>query len=517
MSQRLMSYIMRAICLILISSATVLQAQYTTGAVQGTVYDPTGAVVPNGTVELRSLETNAKRTFNAGADGIYSFAAVPPGRYELTVEAPGFNKTVVQFAAVASQTVSQDVRLTVGATSTSVDVSVQAGAIELDKTDPQLSTNRDPIEVNDLPTQHSTTGLVTYAPGVQPMYNPRGGSLVKLSGAQTGQISANGARAEYGNSELDFTDANDWEFGGFALGTTPVTDFVQEFKVLTSNVSAEYGVKAGGEIMMITKSGSNNWHGEANDYIQNDFFNARNFNDTTGRAGRTDINNYGFSMGGPAIKNKLFLFGGWHQNRNIAAGSTYNANLPTAAAIATVTDPGIKSIIQNYLPLPTVATSNPLVGILPVNLLQSSAKCFQFLTRGDYQISERNSLAVRYFHNTSNTVLPYIGTLVGLPNEGALISSQSRNANITDTWQINGTTVNQLRLAYARSVGFLPPQSPTPGPYFTITGVLTFGEYGGFPQGRIFNVYQINDVVSQAHGKHQVKAGFDVPYARHPG
>jgi len=511
MSHKIRRSILCAIVLLVGLSTATLHAQYTTGTVQGTVTDPTGAVVPNGTVTLRNLQTNATRSFSSGADGLYYFAAVPPGRYELSVEASGFTKAVVQFEALASQTVTQDVKLTLASTSTAVEVSVQSSAVELDKSDPQLSTNRDPIEVNNLPTQHSATGLVTYAPGAQPMYNPRGGSLVKLSGAQTGQISANGARAEYGNAELDFTDANDWEFGGFALGTisTITPDFVQEFKVLTSNVSAEYGIKAGGEIMTITKTGTNNWHGEANDYIQNDYFNARNWGDTTGKAARTDINNYGFSMGGPVKRNKLFLFGGWHQNRNIAAGSTYIANLPTAAAVATVTDPGIKTIIQNYLPTPTGATSNPLIGTLPINY-SSPGKGFQFLLRGDYQFSEKNSLTMRYYHSTANTVLPYIGSLVGLANEGALITSESRNANIADTWLISPRTVNQLRVAYARSVGFLPPQMQNPGPYFTITGLLTFGEYGGFPQGRIFNIYQINDVISQARGKHQLKAGFDI-------
>jgi Carboxypeptidase regulatory-like domain len=497
-----------AAILFLLGAASLI-AQYTTGTVQGTVFDPSGAVIPNATVTLRNTETNATRSFKTGPDGIYVFPAVPPGPYEVSAEASGFARVAAQFAAVASQTVTQDMKLAVSGTATTVQVEVQAAAVQLDKTDPQLSTNRATLEVNDLPTQHSTIGLVGYSPGVQPMYNPRGGSLVKLSGAQTGQVSANGARAEYGNSELDFTDANDWEFGGFALGTQPTTDFIEEFKILTSNVSAEYGVKSGGEIMMITKSGSNNWHGEANDYIQNDFFNARNFNDTTGKAARTDINNYGFSTGGALIKDRTFLFGGWHQNRNIGAGATYLASVPTAAAIATVTDPGILSIIHSYLPTPTLGTSNPLIGIFPVNY-SSPGKGYQLLLRGDHRFSDKNTLSARYFHSTANTVLPYVGSLVGLANEGALITSEARNANVTDTWLISPSVVNQLRMAYARSVGFLPPQMQNPGPYFTITGLLTFGEYGGFPQGRIFNIYQINDVISEAKGKHQLKEGFDI-------
>ena len=91
--------ILRAICLLVLLSTGLIRAQYTTGTVQGTVTDPTGAVVPSGTVTLRSLETNASRQFNSGTDGIYYFSAVPPGRYELSVEASGFTKAVVQFAA----------------------------------------------------------------------------------------------------------------------------------------------------------------------------------------------------------------------------------------------------------------------------------------------------------------------------------------------------------------------------------------------------------------------------------
>jgi len=497
------------VALVLVLGVGIALAQYTTGTVQGTVVDPNGAVVPNAAVELRNLNTNVSRTFTTGTNGLYYFAAVPPGNYTVTVAAKGFAKNTVQVNAAASQTVTQDFKLGVAGTTQTIEVREQGASAQIDKSDPQLSTNFNSIQENDLPSLHTAAGLVSYDPGVQPMYSPRGGSLVKLSGAQTGQITSNGTRAEYSNIELDFTDANDWEFGGFALGTQPAPDFIQEFKVLTSNVSAEYGIKAGGQIEMITKSGTNNWHGEANDYIQNDAFNARNWNDKSGKPARTDINNYGFSMGGPLQKDKTWLFGGWHQNRNIGAGATYNAAVPSAAAVATVTDPGIQSIIKTYLPTPTIATSNPLVGIYPVNF-SSPGKGYMFLLRGDHRFNQANTLSMRYFQSTANTVLPFVGSLVGLANEGSLITAEARNANITDTWEINPTTVNQLRIGYARSYGLLPPQMTNPGPYITIAGLLTFGEYGGFPQGRVFNIYQANDVISQARGKHLLKAGFDM-------
>jgi hypothetical protein len=511
------------VCLffVLVVSVSEGLAQYTTGTVQGTVFDPDGAVVPRASVALRSIETNVVRKFTTLPDGVYSFAAVAPGRYELTVEALGFRKSVAQFTAAASQVVTQDVTLGVAGGQEIVEVRSEAAGAELNKTDSQLSTTRQAIEVNELPTTaavlglqtHTVLGLAIYAPGVQPMYNPRGGSLVKLTGAQTGQIASNGGRAEFGNIELDFTDANDWEFGGFALGTIPSTDFIQEFKILTSNVSAEYGIKASGQAMMITKSGTNTWHGDAGDYIQNDYFNARDWNDKTGRAARTNIHNYGISMGGPIRREKTWLFGGWHQNKNIGAGGTYMASVPTEAALATVTDPAILSIINQYLPLPTQSTSNPLIGTYPVSYAVP-AEGYQFLIRGDHRLTDSQTLSVRYFHNTSTAARPYIGSLVGLDDSGATLAAKARNVNITHTWLLSEETINQLRIGYARSAGLLSPQARSPGPYFTITGVLNFGEYGGFPQGRVFNVYQVNDVVSQTRGRHQLSAGFDARIIR---
>ncbi|MHB8527219.1 MAG: TonB-dependent receptor [Candidatus Acidiferrales bacterium] len=497
-----------ALLTLLMLWVSAAHAQYTTGSIQGTVLDPGGSVVPNATVTLRNRSTNVTLTFKTGPSGIYLFPALTPDPYEISAQAPGFSQTAVRISAVASQTLTQNLKLALQGQTTKI--TVQANVTPLNTTNAQVSVISTAAMVNDLPTNHSGSGLVIYAPGVQPMYNPRGGSLVKLSGAQTGQIASNGGRAEYSNVTLDFTDANDWEFGGFALGVTPYPDFIQQFNVLTTNVTAEYGTKSNGEIQMITKSGTNDWHGEADEYLQNNYFNARNYNDTTGRAARTDINNYGFDMGGPVQRDKFWLFGGWHQNRNIGGGATYDAAVPSLSARATATDPGIISIMNQYYPTTgLIPTSNPNIDLYPVNFA-SPGKGYQFMIRGDYRFSNANALSIRYFHNTSNFTLPFVGSLVSFANEGSLITALDNNANITDTWEVNPTTVNQLRLGYARSYGFLPPQMPTPGPYFLVAGLGAFGEYGGFPQGRIFNVYQANDVLSTVKGAHELKLGFDM-------
>lgn len=493
--------------LLLAFGVSVARAQYTTGTIQGTVFDPNGAVVPGATVTLRNLSTNATRTYKTGPNGIYLFPALVPGPYEVSATASGFSHVTVRISAIASETLTQNLKLTLQSQSTKV--TVQANVTPMDISNAQLSVINNASVVSNLPTGNSGSGLVAYAPGVQPMYNPRGhSSLVKLSGAQTGQIAANGGRAEYSNVTLDFTDANDWEFGGFALGVVPYPQFIQQFNVLTTNVTAEYGTKSNGEIQIITKSGTNDWHGEADWYLQNNFFNAHPYGSPHGS--RVDDNTYGFAMGGPVQRNKFWLFGGWYQDRNIGAGSTYDASVPSLAARATVTDPGIQSIMQQYFPTTgLIATGDPNVDLYPVSF-GFPGKGYQFLIRGDYRINNSNTLSMRYFHNTNNTQLPFVGSLVSFANEGSLLTALDRNANITDTWEVTPTMVNQLRLGYARSFGFLPPQMQNPGPYFLISGLLTFGEYGGFPQGRVFNIYQVNDIVSKVIGQHELKFGFDM-------
>ena len=495
----------------LLLSVPGARAQYTTGGVQGTIYDPEGAVVEGATVILRNLSTNAERTLKTARAGIYLFAALPPGTYEISAQAPGFSKSMARFVVTSSQTVTQNLRLALEGQRTTV--TVQAGALaELNTSNGQLGTTRDTVELNDLPTGRTVTQLVTLEPGVQPMYNPRGGGLVKVSGAQTGPISANGARPESTNIDLDFTDANDWEFGGFALGTEPAPDMLQEFKVLTSNVPAEYGIKSGGQIEMVTKSGTNDWHGDAYDFLQNSAFNARDYFDQTGRATPINQNNYGFAMGGPLVRNRTFLFGGWEQLKTRGGGFTDLAEVPTDLARSQATDPTIIQLMQKYLPEPTgvVPGTSGMVGTVSQQF-SSPANSYQFILHGDHRFSADNTLSLRYFQSTGTFILafPQFNTLSGFD---ANLHYEARNANIADTWIIGPQTVNQLRLGYSRSLGLLPPQNNLQTPRFVISGVVSFGALPYFTQGRTFNVYQVNDILSHVAGRHQLKLGIDALY-----
>jgi hypothetical protein len=482
-------------------------AQYTTGAISGVVEDPSGATVPGATITLKNLGTNETVIVTSSADGGYSFAALLPAAYSITARYPGFKTIEVRLSVLASQSLTQNFLLQIG--EPEVTVCVCGASIDEIPSDASVSTTYGATESENLPTDRSITGLVALAPGVAPMYAPSGGGgLVKVGGAQTGLISANGGRPENTNVEFDFTDANDWEFGGFALGTQPQPDMIQQFNVLTSNLSAQYGIKSNGQIEMITKSGGNSWHGQAYEYLKNNFFNATD--PDLGTATRIDQNNYGFSMGGPVVRNRTFLFGGWQQDKTIGGGFTDFAAVPTQAQRNSVTDPALANLINEFLPLPTTVLNN--TPVVP-QTFSSPQNTYQFLLRGDHDFTANNRLSLRYFQGTGTLVLPFpqFNTLAGFDAD---LHYEARNANITDVWTIAPTVINQFRFAYARSLGLLPPENNLQSPRYTILdgSIASFGALPYFTQGRIFNVYQANDIVTFTHGRHTFNVGFDARY-----
>ncbi len=502
---RLSRIVLAALTLIL-CIVPCAHAQYTTGTISGVVTDPANGIIPGAKVELENLSTNEKTTGTTSDVGAYVFPALTPGPYSIVVRYPGFKTVEARVTILASQNITQNFSLQLGATAATVCVC--EGGPE-SPADPSVSTTYDQLESNDLPTDRTITGLVALAPGVAPMYAPSGGGgLVKVGGAQTGLISANGGRPENTNVEFDFTDANDWEFGGFALGTQPQPDMIQQFNVLTSNLSAQYGIKSNGQIEMITKSGGNSWHGQAYEYLKNNFFNATD--PDLGTATRIDQNNYGFSMGGPVVRNRTFLFGGWQQDKTIGGGFTDFAAVPTQAQRNSVTDPALANLINEFLPLPTTVLNN--TPVVP-QTFSSPQNTYQFLLRGDHDFSANNRLSLRYFQGTGTLVLPFpqFNTLAGFDAD---LHYEARNANITDVWTIAPTVINQFRFAYARSLGLLPPENNLQSPRYTILdgSIASFGALPYFTQGRIFNVYQANDIVTFTHGRHTFNVGFDARY-----
>jgi hypothetical protein len=492
--------------LVAAASSAAAWAQYTTGTIAGTVTDSTGAVLPGVSVVLRSQDTNETRTYKTGPAGDYVFPALPPGTYELTLAAPGFEQAKAVVTATSSATVAQNFSLKPGAETTTVRVDASAASLNI--TGAELETTRSTSELNYLPTSsRSPSDLVTLDPGVTPMYTPdTRGALVAVSGAQTGLISAFGSRARATAASLDYTDITDWEFGGFALGTQPPVDMVSEFKTITGVFPAEYGVEAA-NVVEVTKSGTNNLHGTAYDYIQNDYFNARNYFDTTGKPTPLKQNNYGASAGAPLWRNHTFLFAGFQKISTRGAGSTFTFPVPTAADLATATDQTALTLFKQNVPLPA-SDSNPYI----TETLTSPNDSYLYLIRGDHHFTDRHSLAVRYLYSKGTAVLPYPG-INFLPGFGADFDTGAHSVNITDTYLFGSNKVNELRVAYGRSYAEFNAQDTSNIPRIDFLNALySFGEAQYFPQGRLFNAYQVNDTFSWVRGRHSMKFGADIRY-----
>lgn len=493
---------------VLLMSTPSVGAQYTTGRVEGVVMDPAGAVIPGATVTLRNVATNITRTFKTGPEGAYVFTAVPPGPYEVSVEAPGFAKAVTTFEVFANQTITKDLRLAVAGTAEVMEVVGEPTAI-LNVADAQHGITRTRREVTELPLlTRDYLGLANLAPGVQPTFNPRGGSLAITSGSQAGFIAANGGRARATAVQLDYTDANDWEFGGRAQGRNLMPDAIQEFTVLMSNFPAEYGVKSNAQVVVVTKSGTNNLHGTAYDFIQNDVFNARDFFDRTGKATILRRNNYGFTVGGPIVKDRTFAFGGYEGTKIRGAGFTAVALVPTQAARATATDPVVIDLMKRFLPLPTGATSDPNVGTF-TSKFSSPNDSWQFVIKADHKFSESHFFSARYLHSQISFLLifPALNTLPGFDTD---FTSAGRDISLSDTLVLSPRTTNQLRVAYGRANTLILSQGGLTSPRFTISGLVSFGALQFFPNSRLFNVYQVNDVLTHVRGSHTLKMGADI-------
>ena len=494
-----------AVPCIVLALCLQLQAQYTTGRVDGTVLDASGAPVASAEVRLVQSQTNAGREYLTDNSGLFHFAAVVPGIYELTVQKNGFATATAKLLVYSSQTTTQNISLDVGEQTASITVNAE-GASEVRASEPLRSVTRNTLDVQTLPNAgRNIVNMVSLAAGVAPTMNPRGGNLTTLSIAQAGPINSNGGRSKASSAQLDFTDANDWEFGGIALATQPTPDMLQEVRLLTNNWTAEYGVKSSAQIVMITGSGTNSLHGTSYNFLQNGALNARDYFDRTGKPNPLRQNIFGFTAGAPVWKDKTFLFGGYEGRRTRGAGATFIAGLPTQATRDSVTDPSIKSLLP-MLPLPDAPGSDPRIGTKALQTT-SPSNSDQFLARGDHYFTASHSLALRYYQNLGTS---YNRTAGSLPGFDATFDPRGRNAMAADTWMISARSTNELRLAYGRSSALFSPEIEPATPRFIVPGIAGFGTVQSWPQGRIFNVYQINDVFSLMRGRHALKAGFDL-------
>jgi hypothetical protein len=471
-----------------------------TGDLQGTVLDPTGAAVPGAKITIRNKATGITKTVISGQNGEFAALQLDLGEYQLSIEKAGL-KTVEQTAEIRSAEKTRiDVKMEIGQ-ATQV-ISVEAATPTLDVATAQMSESISAQTALDLPNQgRNPVALATLSPGIVPVTkdNPFLG---------VGSFNSNGSRGRANNITIDNITSSDISTTGTSQFGTFSLDAIQEFKLISNNFDAEYGRNSGSQVQVITKSGTNNLHGDAYYFLQNRNFNARDYFDTTGSPTPLVQNVGGFAAGGPVIKNHTFIFGHWELDRTRGGGATRKATVLTPGQAAGITDPTSAAIIKQEL-VPT----DPSGSVSNAAPNQSNAHSYSI--RVDQVLrGGKDNFYVRYgdnpFEGTSPSLV-FVGS--NLPNYGATNTNYSRQLTFNYSSTLSQSLVNQFRFAFGRSKpGFQPLTTVTGalGPQVTITGFDTFGESNIIPQGRLQNTFQYGDTLSWVRGKHSFKFGGDV-------
>jgi hypothetical protein len=310
----------------------------TTASISGTVTDPSGAVIAGATVTATNLETAVVTTLTTNSQGFYSFQELPLGKYSVTVTQSGF-KSYVQTGIVldVNSALVIDVTLQVGQATEKVEV--LSSALHVDTESTQMGEVITGKEMTDVPlVSRSYTDLLTLQPGVAPSASQMTGAFAGpfisagfavplVSGSlNSGAYSVNGMRESENGFILNGVLVQELGFSG--AGAIPNLDSLYEFRILTNNFDAEYGNYSGGLINVVTKSGTNEYHGNVFEFVRNTDFDAANFFDK-GQRGAYHQNQFGGTFGGPVIKDKVFFFADYQGNRLIQGVTQRITGAPT--------------------------------------------------------------------------------------------------------------------------------------------------------------------------------------------
>ena len=522
-----MSRFTRSICLLtalLCLSPIVARAQGTTGSISGTITDQQKGVLPGVTVTVRQVETGLERTQVTDEHGRYRVLDLAPGPYRLTAELTGFTPVVRDQLQVAiGKDVLVDVELSVGGLSEQVTVAGETSAVSLGTTTTGGVVTTQ--QISELPLNgRNFMQLATLTPGV---ITSRGTARDFTGGFAGTQLAVAGARPEQtgylmdGTNIADISDKAPSSLAGVMLGV----DTVQEFSMQTHGYNAEFGRAAGGVMSAVTKSGTNQIHGSAFEFHRDDALDAKNFF-AQGDAPPFQRDQFGATLGGPIVQNKLFYFGSYEQLRDRNSVTQF-ARLPNAAAHQGIvpvngvpTNLGINPIVKPYLDLLFPVPDGRDFGDGTAELIHShqdpTDEKFGVL-KFDYNMSPHDNIMVRWSKDPSKTILsqPHPFFFEHTTTDTRYFTTQSQHL-------FSSTVFNTFRFAAnrtARTDDLVPtidiPQSLyfSTDPHFgaiDITGVSTAGSIATTPVSYKQDVYEFEDTLTWNKGSHVVKAGMDL-------
>ena len=495
------------------------QVDVASSTLKGTITDQNGALVVGATVTATSVDKGISKTATTGPEGTFQIPLLPPGVYRVEIEARGFNKLVnesVQLTVGRAQV--YDVQLNPGGVTAMVAIAGGGELIDVERT--QQANTISSRQVENLPNVGRTFQNYVYTlPGVNSSTAPRAQIASRVTGFGTSGFSIGGSN---GRNNLITVDGGENEAGSGTVRYDVSTEAIQEFQVNRNSFSAEFGFTAGTAVNIVTKSGTNNFHGSGFIYYRSDGTSARNAFDTLNPGKGSSDRQYfpGFTLGGPIVKNKLFFFTNYeHTNTNSARFRTYTSDPLTRpntaqsnvlALLDGSADANARRISTNLrAALTTTAASYPTI----FKLLQDSQGGFTgksqfntFSARVDYQLSSKDAINGRF--NLTRNFTDDIGrSNAAAPSISTTLTTRDQSAVVTWTHSFNGGLINQLRAQFAPRYANItaPPEPSVTG--LIVSGMAGFGRYFGAPYQVSQDRYQFEDNVTWLKGKHAFKFG----------
>jgi hypothetical protein len=538
-----------------------------TGAIRGVVYDPAGHPLANVAVNVESESTHAIRSTVTDASGNFSFPLLVPGGYRGSVKAEGFAQNAGQsIDVVVSETTAVDFYLALAPTKATIEVTADRELLSTESS--TLGRAVDATGIESLPlSNRNFTQILSLSPGVVVSVPD-----ATVLGRGTQDVTANGGKTTANNIQFNGVDANnlaqnsaaaDGEEVGVAV---PAPDTIEEFKVQTGNYDATYGRGTGANVDLISKAGTNQFHGHVWEFLRNDILNANDFFSKLTGQPRAELkqNQFGAAVGGPILRKRFFFFAGYQGLRSVnGLGDETTATLPqltgdrSAATLgaqycgfptfaggtqlncdgSNVNSVALK-LLNFKLPNGEYAIPSPQIllppapGQIPIGestyAIPATYNEDQYTGDLDYTLTKKNSLSARFFYSRAPTVEAFSPNAANVPGWGT--NEMDRNAMfvLSDTHVVNANLVNVARAGYMRFNGIsavanpisttdLGTQSPTglsgadiAAPALTVDNLFTIGDAGTPSQAQKTDSYIVQDMISWTRSMHFIRAGAEV-------
>jgi outer membrane receptor protein involved in Fe transport len=518
-------------------------AQSVHGAITGVVTDASRRPVPATLVQLIQTDTNRARTATTDARGEYVLSSLPPGEYRVEVEREGCRKFVQPVTLLLNQQLRLEIRLVIGPRTETVQVTAARGLLRTESA--ALGSVIENHQITGLPLDgRNFFELSLLISGVAP---PAPGSAGSVRGDFA--VNVNGAREDSNNFLLDGVFNGDPKLNG--IGVTPPVDAVREVEVVTSAYDASFGRNAGGQLSVVLKSGTNQFHGTAYEFFRNRTLDARNVFAPAGeRSPAYQRNQFGQSLGGPLIRNRTFFFVDY-EGRRVREGVTRITNVPTdlerkgdfSRSTLLAIDPFTgRPYANNVIPQDrlnpvgvAIAALYPLPNrsVANQNFVSSPAlrdREDHFDARVDHRLGETDDLSFRYSFGDRGLYEPFAGpALASVPGYGTNIPRRGQNGVARETHIFTPNLLNEVRLgldriaagsfqenlgrSINRAVG-LPEVSTNPRDFglsmVSVTGYSKIGDESNNPQHSASTIYQLTDNVAYTRGRHLLNLGVDL-------